>query len=39
MISIKRILSILFGLAVIAFVGFNLFKTQIAMRAFEGVSV
>ena len=32
MISIERILNILFGLAVIAFVGFNLFKTQIAMR-------
>lgn len=35
MIWVKRILIVLIGMAVLAFLGFNLFKTQIASRAFE----
>ena len=35
MIRAKRILIAIVALAVVAFIGFNLFKTQIAMRAFE----
>lgn len=37
MIWFKRILISIIALAGIAFIGFHLFKTQIAMRAFEGV--